>query len=243
VCAPSPTPSTFNAKFASRGESVGKTYVAQLKKKNRYEWMRLRKEFRKPPKPQRPNQTWALDFTDVNICGTTSVLIGVIDHGSRKNLALRFTDKSAAAVLALIAQLINVFGKPRAIRTDNDGAFVSDEFKARMKTLEIRHQRSDPHMPWQNGRIERFFGTFKNAIRHIQTDTTAMLQQAIDEFLFFYNYIRPHQSIGNRTPEMIWLGRSRYPRAQELRWFEAWEGVLCGWLYVPKAQKLRRHNC
>lgn len=41
--------STFNAKFASKGESVSKTYVAQLKKKARYEWMRLRKDFRKPP--------------------------------------------------------------------------------------------------------------------------------------------------------------------------------------------------
>jgi putative transposase len=150
---------TFNAKFASRGESVSKTYVAQLKKKHRYEWMRLRKEFRKPPKPQRPNQTWALDFTDVTICGTANVLIGVIDHGSRKNLALRFSDKSAAAVLGLIRNLIATYGKPKAIRTDNDGAFVSEHFKAGMARLEIRHQRSDPHEPWQNGRIERFFGT------------------------------------------------------------------------------------
>jgi putative transposase len=183
-----------------------------------------------------------MPITDVDICNTTNVLIGVIDYGSRKNLALRFTDKSAAAVLSLIQNLIAAFGKPRSIRTDNDGAFLSEEFKEGIAKLEIRHQRSDPHKPWQNGRIERFFGTFKSTIRHIQIDITAMLHQAIDEFTFFYNHSRPHQNIGNRTPEMAWLGRTRYPKTEELRWFEAWEGVLCGWLHVPKAQKLKCHN-
>jgi len=37
--------STFNAKFVSRRESVSKSFVTQLKKKSRYEWLRLRKDF------------------------------------------------------------------------------------------------------------------------------------------------------------------------------------------------------
>ena len=148
----------------------------------------------------------------------------------------------AATVLILLGNLIAHFGKPKALRTDNDGAFVSDEFKAGMAALGIRHQRSDPHCPWQNGRIERFFGTFKSTIRHIQIDTHAALHQAIEEFRFHYNHIRPHQNLGNRTPEMAWTGKMRYPRSQELRWFAAWEGVLCGWLHVPKAQRLQRKN-
>jgi putative transposase len=233
---------TFNAKFAGRGISVSKTFVAQFKKKSRYDWLRLRKEFRKPPTPQRPNQTWALDFTDVHIGGTAYILIGVIDHGSRKNLALAFTDKSANSVLMLIASLTTFFGKPKALRTDNDGAFVSDDFHAGMKALGIRHQRSAPHSPWQNGRIERFFGTFKRAIRQIQIDSKATLQQAIDEFRFHYNHIRPHQNIANRTPEMAWTGKTRYPKCHDLRWFEAWDGVLCGWLYVPKAQRFKQQT-
>jgi len=153
----------------------------------------------------RPNQIWALDFTDVNIGGSAHLLIGVIDHGSRKNLALSFIDKSAGSVLQLIKSLVAAFGKPKAVRTDNDGAFVSEEFEAGLKSLGNRHQKSDPHAPWQNGRIERFFGTFKSAIRHIQIDTKAALQQAIDEFRFHYNHIQPDQNLGSRTPEMAWI--------------------------------------
>jgi len=190
----------------------------------------------------RPNQIWALDFTDVNIGGSAHLLIGVIDHGSRKNLALSFIDKSAGSVLQLIKSLVAAFGKPKAVRTDNDGAFVSEEFEAGLKSLGNRHQKSDPHAPWQNGRIERFFGTFKSAIRHIQIDTKAALQQAIDEFRFHYNHIRPHQNLGNRTPEMAWTAKMRFPKCQELHWFEAWEGVLCGSLYMPKPQRLQRQN-
>jgi len=62
-----------------------------------------------------------------------------------------------------------------------------------------------------NGRIERFFGTFKHAIRHIQIDSKARLEQAIAEFTFFYNHIRLHQNLGNRTPEMAWRGQFEFP--------------------------------
>ena len=51
----------FNARFAFRGESVSKTYVAELRKKSRYEILQLRKILRQPPRTGKPNQTWVLD--------------------------------------------------------------------------------------------------------------------------------------------------------------------------------------
>jgi putative transposase len=220
----------FNARFVYRGESVSKTYVANLRKKSRYEISQLRKAMRKPPKPGKPNQTWALDWTNVTISKETHTLLGVIDHGSRRLLTLSFADKSAITVLNVISQLITTFGKPKSIRTDNDGAFVSLFFALALHTLGIKHQRSQPHSPWQNGRIERFFGTFKRAIRQIEINTKAQLLQAMSEFKFFYNNIRLHQNIGNRTPVMTWRGQ-QCPQNKNPRWFAGWNGVLCGWYW------------
>jgi putative transposase len=88
-----------------------------------------------------------------------------------------------------------------------------------------------PHCPWQNGRIERFFGTFKRAISQIQISSKAQLQQAMTEFSFFYNHIRQHQNLGYRTPHMAWNGQIEFPKRKTPHWFAAWGGVLCGWYW------------
>jgi putative transposase len=225
----------FNARFGFRGESVGKSYVAIMRKRCRYEILQLRKKFRAPPKPSKPNQTWALDWTHITICQETHDVLGVIDHGSRRLLALEFADKRAITVLNALDKLIKRFGKPRSIRTDNDGAFVSVFFALAMHRLGIRHRRSQPHSPWMNGRIERFFGTLKRALRQIQIQSKARLQQALDEFAHFYNHIRLHQNLDYRTPVMAWFGQTQFPISTTPRWFAAWDGVHCGWSWGKPA--------
>jgi len=221
----------FNARFAFRGESVSKTYVAELRKKSGYEISQLRKILRQPPKPGKLNQTWALDWTHVKIASETHALLGVIDHGSRRLLTLCFADRSANTVLSVLNRLTRTFGKPKALRTDNDGALVSMYFALAIRRLRIKHQRTPPHSPWANGRIERFFGTFKRAIRQIEIDSKARLEQAIGEFAFFYNHIRLHQNLGYRTPDMAWRGQFEFPKRKNPRWFAGWGGVLSGWYW------------
>ena len=138
--------------------------------------MQFHRKLRQPPKPCRPNQTWALDWTYITIGGENHTLLGVIDHGSRKPLALQFADKSVKTVLAVLTGLIKTSGKLISSRTD------ALYFAPAMRRLRIRHRRTAPHSPWMNGRIERFFGTFKQAIRQIETHNIAGMQQAIDEF-------------------------------------------------------------
>jgi len=213
------------------GESVSKSYVANLRKNTQYQIIQLRNALQKPPRPQKANQTWALDFTNVHIDQTAHILIGVIDQGSRRSLALQISKKSAVAVLELIEQLIALFGKPKRLKTDNDGAFVSAQFRAGMQRLGIKHCRSRPFSPWENGFIERFFGSVKAALRKVKLYSEADLIQAADEFRFFYDHIRLHQNLCYRTPMMAWRGQDDFPRMQTPRWFSSWGGELCGWYW------------
>jgi len=56
----------------------------------------------------------------------------------------------------------------------------------------------------RNGRIERLFGTLKPLLRKIKPASVAVLQNALAEFIHFYNHVRPHQNLGGLTPLEAW---------------------------------------
>ncbi len=230
-----------NRRFAaSHKVTVGKTYVHQLLLKHRYEIQSLRRDLkRKPPKIYPRNHIWGLDFTSKpDAQGRLHHILGIIDHGSRKLLYLQAVhDKTPGTVLACLQTVIRLYSKPKAIRTDNEGTFISRIFKVGLKQHSIRHQRTTPGCPWQNGRIERLFGTLKQKLDQWQVLDMAMLNRDILIFSYWYNTIRPHQNLGGRTPEEAWHGIDPYRRptpntpspCMGERWFTAWEGLLQGY--------------
>ena len=97
--------------------------------------------------------------------------LGIVDHGSRRSLFLRaIASKFSWQLLSWLCQTIDQFGKPRAIRTDNERCFTSSLFALGLKLLGMLDPRIDKGCPWQNGRIERFFGTLKQNLKQVQFD-------------------------------------------------------------------------
>ncbi len=110
-------------------------------------------------------------------------------------------------------------------------------FRSVLVLAGIRHQRSDPHCPlrlrsgqaWQNGRIERLFGTLKQKLDQWEVAGFEVLNVSLDEFCFFYNFVRPHQHLGGRTPADAWSGVNPFTaKIKREYWFEAWGGLLQG---------------
>jgi transposase InsO family protein len=96
------------------------------------------------------------------------VVLALIGHGTRACLALDLlASKHSLRLFRVLTQTVKRFGTPTSLRTDNEAVFTSRLFRSAFKALGIRPQRSDKHCPWQNGRIERFFGTFKSVIRQV----------------------------------------------------------------------------
>jgi hypothetical protein len=92
------------------------------------------------------------------------------------------------------------------------------------------HQRSDPGCPWQNGRIERLFGTLKQKLDQWEVAGFAALNVSLGEFCFFYNFVRPHQNLGGRTPAEAWAGINPFAAKIKNEYgFEAWDGLLQGY--------------
>ncbi len=56
-------------------------------------------------------------------------------------------DKRATTIVRALLDAIASYGKPKAIRTDNEAVFRSHAFNAALKRLSIRHQTIEPHCP------------------------------------------------------------------------------------------------
>ena len=224
----------FNRRFAeARLMTVGKTYVADTLRKYHYELAVLRRQIKNAkPKAVPKNLVWALDLTGkADSQGKLHMLLGIVEHGSRAALCLQaLRNKSSWTLLGYLFLAIGKYGKPRFVRTDNEVVFTSRVFKLALSLLGIRHQTTDLHCPWQNGRVERFFGTLKTSLDQLEVTSFDALNSALGEFRFFYNHIRSHQNIGGATPAEAWAGVNPYTtRFKQEYWFEAWDGLLQGY--------------
>jgi putative transposase len=223
---------TFNRLHRKR-DTVSKSFVAGIVRKHRYALEVRRREIRsRQPAAVAVNGIWGLDLCGKKASdGHCSSILGIIDHGSRFAIMLQGMGNQNFYTLAghvLIA--IGRYGKPCAIRTDNAPQLTSRRFRRFLRMLGIRHQRTDVGCPWQNGRIERLFGTLKAQLDQICIANHAKLNVALAQFRVWYNEIRPHQNLQSRTPVEAWAKmeiNSKSPQA--VAWYSAWDGLLTGY--------------
>jgi transposase InsO family protein len=224
----------FNRRFAeSKRMTVSKSFVAQVLATSRIEIARMRRTMKhRIPRPLPRNRIWALDLSTVTDLTTRQHLaLGVIDHGTRACIALRaLSDKRSFTILRELIAAMRRFGLPRCIRVDNEVCLTSRPMRFAMMLLGIRMQRTDTHCPWQNGYIERLFGTLKAALGGISVVDTNDWSRKLIEFRTWYNHARPHQHLELRTPSEAWSSR---PRSMKPPWLiRVWDGELTGW-YFP----------
>jgi putative transposase len=212
--------------------TVRKTFVHELCRAHAaFIAERRRAMRRRPAGVVAPNAVWGLDLTQLP--HSRHMALAILDHGSRRVLRLRvLARKHAWALLSHVCQAIGEFGMPAAIRTDNEGMFASRVWRLAFSCFGIRHQRIRPHCPWENGRVERLFGTLKPLLRGLALPSQAAAQMALDEFSCFYNHARPHQGLGGLTPIEAWHGMTRQDvlrHAGRGRWVYALSGRLVGY--------------
>lgn len=225
---------TFNRLHAVRHTmTVSKSWVAGTVRKHRLEIEERRRLWKCRIPPGMPaNCVWGVDLTGKRDAkGVVHSILGGVDHGTRLALCLRaLPDKATVTLLRALLDAIDAYGRPRAIRTDNEAVFTSRLFRAALWLLRIRHQRTALHCPWQNGRVERFFGTLKGKLDGWAVEGGEQLAFALADFRTWYNLVRPHQHLGARTPAEAWAGIDPFAAApRAATYFSAWDGMLTGY--------------
>jgi transposase InsO family protein len=220
----------------TRRMTVSKSYVAKVIREHRYDIRVLRNKIKHAPPKVVPRQLiWGVDLSfKTDSRRETHPILGIVEHHSRKNLALAaLKDKTTLTLLRHLLNTIEIYGKPKIIRTDNEAVFTAGLFKLVLWLLNIRHQTIDPHCPWQNGRIERFFGTLKQKLNRWPVGSLEQLNQDLAIFRFWYNKVRTHNNLNGRTPDEVWREPDICNRiSDEVFYFNEWDGLLTGF-YDP----------
>lgn len=109
----------------------------------------------------------------------------------------------------ITGEVIDIVPAPIAVVSDNGSCFRGETYQAAFAGDDplLRHVRTRVRSPQTNGVIERFFGTLKyEHLYRAPIDDGGALAMEAARFRDIYNRIRPHQSIGDRTPRAAYLG-------------------------------------
>lgn len=152
---------------------------------------------------QELNHVWALDFMrDTLYDGRPFRTLNVIDEGNREALRIECgMSIPSARLVRVMTQLIEVYGKPRAIRLDNGPELTAQAFTDWAKEREIQLLFIQPGKPNQNAFVERFNRSFRNEVLDAWLfNAVSEVQDAADDWLSDYNEYRPHESLGDVPP-------------------------------------------
>lgn len=172
-------------------------------------------EFR--DKTTRPNELWQTDFTYLKVTGWGWYYLStILDDYSRYVVAWRLcttmkaedvTDTLEDALVASGCDAATVVHKPRLL-SDNGSSCINGDLAKWLDAKDMDHVRGAPNHPQTQGKIERWHQTLKNRVLLENYYLPGALEQAISQFIDYYNHHRCHESIGNVTPADAYFGRA-----------------------------------
>ena len=163
-----------------------------------------------PSVAQAPDERWATDLCRIwgGRDGWLSLAL-VIDCYTRQLLGwhLSRSGKATTAAAALEQALITRFGvlgrvpTPFLLRSDNGLVFTSRDYTRLVRSYGLRQEFITPHCPQQNGMVERVIRTLKEQCVHRHRfESQQHATRVVGDWIQFYNYRRPHQALGMKTP-------------------------------------------
>jgi len=178
----------------------------------------------RPPyaSPDQPNAVWCADFKGWFRTGDGTRVdpLTITDACSRYLLRCQIVARTNHEYArAVFETAFREFGLPAVIHTDNGVPFASvapgglSRLSMWFVKLGIVPERSRPASPQDNGRHERMHRTLKQATAQPPSATPRLQQQAFHEFQREYNQERPHEALGDLTPQACYAASPRcYPR-------------------------------
>ncbi|MEW6374159.1 IS3 family transposase [Sphingobium indicum] len=155
------------------------------------------------PVPLRPNDRWSMDFVADTFGASRRLrILAINDDACRENLCLLGdTSISGARVARELDTLVRLYGKPACIVSDNGTEFTSRAILKWASENRIEWHYIDPGKPQQNAFIESFNGSLRDELLNEELfDSLADARRKLAVWRYDYNNVRPHSSLGNRTP-------------------------------------------
>jgi len=201
-------PGRIEALLKSKGFGISHRQIEKLLLRNGLVEPNLKKQ--KPRKWVRyelpePNDLWHTDWTYDPY--TQRQLSVYIDDKTRLITSFGiFPNATAERSIALLKAGIASYGKPKSIMTDHGPQYYANrpecqqentQWRTALDALGIKHYVARVNRPQTNGKVERFFLSYK-------TEYATGTFKNIYDYITHYNENRPHMSLGYKTPRQTW---------------------------------------
>lgn len=152
-----------------------------------------------------PNDLWHTDWSYDPFTGSNFSVY--IDDRTRLITSFGlFKRATAENSIALLKSAVADYGKPKSVMTDHGAQYYANrtecnqrntQFRIALDVLGIKHYLARVNRPQTNGKVERFFLTYK-------TEYATKSFNCIKDYIKHYNETRLHMSLNYKTPKEVW---------------------------------------
>ena len=154
----------------------------------------------------RPNQVWSTDITYIRLPRGFAYLVAIIDWYSRRVLSWRISNSMEAVFCVdCLEEALRHHGKPEIFNSDQGAQFTSIAFTGRLEREGIVVSMDGRGRVFDNIFVERLWRSVKHEDVYLKGYASmGELMIGLTEYFAFYNGQRPHQSLGQQTPDVVY---------------------------------------
>lgn len=188
-----------------------------------------------------PNDVWCFDFKGAMRAGNQKMYepFTLTDNVSRYLIKNEILDKKRSQhVWAILEAAFREFGLPERVLSDNGPPFATagagrfSKISINLIKIGVTPTWITPGKPQQNGRHERMHGTLEREVRCHSARTKSEFCRRLKEFQHYFNFERPHEALGQKTPGSIYVPSTR-----------VWDGKLSAPEYTAEHEVRKVQKC
>jgi transposase InsO family protein len=154
-----------------------------------------------------PLEYLCMDIKYIPIKGKFAYLLSLIDIYSRKIVGSVF--KKSIKQHDVLWLLKNVLPQGAniqiTIRNDNGSQFIAKSVRSYLEEINVNHEFAHIATPEDNAYIEAFHSIMERELTSkYEFESLYHAEMKITQYIFTYNNIRKHGSLGHRTPQSVW---------------------------------------
>ncbi len=203
------------------GYRIGRRHLARLMRRMAIEALYRRKatSHRNPEHPvfpyllrnltiERPNHVWCADISYIPMPRGFIYLVAVLDWATRRVLAWRLSNTlTADCCIEAVQEAIARYGSPAIFNSDQGSQFTDAGFVAFIRQGHGIALSMDGRGRWRdNIVVERFWRSLKYEEVYLRAyGSVSEAKRSIGKYIEFYNSLRPHSSLGGKTPDAAYF--------------------------------------
>ncbi len=147
------------------------------------------------------NQVWATDITYIRLKGGFIYLLAIMDWHSRFVIDFEVSNSLESTVFVETLKRALEKGVPEIFNSDQGSQFTAIEWLKVLVEKEVQISMDGKGRCFDNIFVERLWRTVKQEEVYLKEYQDVWeAEESLRKYFDFYNYCRPHQSLGYKTP-------------------------------------------